>query len=313
MATIQPVRLQPGDHVRVLSPASTPDREAVLRGVAVIEAFGLRVTLGEHAFDRTLFLAGTDEQRLADFNAALRDPSIRAIIATRGGKGAYRLVDGLDYEAMRRDPKPVVGFSEISNLHLALLHHAGVAGVHGPMASWSDRRMGQESVEALRGALMTTDDVVIRSHSGEPTRCLTTAERGSVSGRLVGGNIDMIQTLAGWALPKLGGAILFVEGVGGGDGGPGGLGRLDRQLLHLTKTGVLDGVAGVAVGQFSNYSVLDDGGVLDVLAERLGALGVPILGGLPLGHGENPLTVPIGTQATLDPALEVLRVAAAVC
>lgn len=312
MDPLKPRMLLPGDHVRVLSPASTPDRQSVLRFVKILEGFGLTVSLGAHAFDKTLFLAGTDVQRLEDFNTALADPEVRAIVATRGGKGAYRLVDGLDYSAMQRDPKPIVGFSEISNLHLAMLHRVGVTGIHGPMASWSPDRTGEASVESLRRALMTTDDVLIRSSTDEATRGLSTTDCSPVSGALIGGNIDMIQTLSGWALPDLRGAILLIEGVGGGSGAPGGLGRLDRQLLHLTKNGHFDGVAGVAVGQFTNYSVLDDGGVLDVLGPHLDRLGVPVLGGLPLGHGKDPLTVPIGSHATLDFARETLRVAAGV-
>src|SRR3546814_5562987 len=100
--------------------------------------WGLRPGIGSHAFDGQSYRAGTDENRLADLNAALRDPGVRAVFATRGGKGAYRIADRLDLDALRRDPKPIVGFSDITVLHLAIARHAGVASIHGPMVSWDE-------------------------------------------------------------------------------------------------------------------------------------------------------------------------------
>lgn len=110
---ILPPKLQVGDTVRFVSPASTPDRERVLLAAEVLENWGLKVESGENAFRKHGYLAGTDAERLADFNAALRDPNVRAIIATRGGKGSYRIADRLDFDAATRDPKFVVGFSDI--------------------------------------------------------------------------------------------------------------------------------------------------------------------------------------------------------
>jgi muramoyltetrapeptide carboxypeptidase len=126
-----PSRLQAGDRVRFVSPASPAPEGGLERAAAVLEALGLRVEYGTHVYDvdTTLdYLAGTDEDRLRDFNQALRDPGIKAIIATRGGKGAYRIADGLDVEAARRHPKLVVGFSEITILHMALMK---------PVVSWA--------------------------------------------------------------------------------------------------------------------------------------------------------------------------------
>src|ERR1043165_987553 len=126
-------RLQPGDRVRLVSPASTPDRESVAHGVRMLESWGLRVEIGVHVFDRMgHFLAGRDEDRLADINDALRDPGVRAIFTTRGGKGSYRIAHALDFDAARRDPKPCIGFSDITILHLALWHHCRIPGFHGP-------------------------------------------------------------------------------------------------------------------------------------------------------------------------------------
>ena len=114
-------RLRAGDRVRLVSPASTPEREQVARSAEPLTTWGLTVEIGRHVFDRFgHYLAGRNEDRLADLNDALRDPGVRAILATRGGKGAYRIASGLDFAAARRDPKPLVGFSDVTILHLVL-------------------------------------------------------------------------------------------------------------------------------------------------------------------------------------------------
>jgi muramoyltetrapeptide carboxypeptidase len=295
--------LKPGDRVRLVSPASTPSEDGVHRCVSTFESWGLRVELGKHVFSRLGYLAGTDEERVTDVNEALRDEGIRAIFATTGGKGSYRIADRLDFKAAAANPKFVVGFSDITALHLALYRACRLVGVHGPLSSWSAEFIGPASVDALRKALTTTDPIDIHPDPGEPTRALTT--KGHAVGRLIGGNLDTLAICAGWALPSLDGSILFIEAADMG------LGHVDRQLTMLTKAGHLKGIRGIAVGQFVNYKTGDHGwSVLDVLRDHFGRIGVPILGGLPIGHGKNPKTIPIGTQAMLDADAGKLHVAA---
>lgn len=203
-ATLIPPRLKRGDKVRLLSPASTPDREQVMRRAKVLEGWGLRVDFGEHAFDKLSFLAGTDDDRLADFNAALNDPEVRAIFATRGGKGSYRIADRLDFEAIRHDPKFVVGYSDITAMLLALDRNCGLVGIHGTVM---DDTASHPTNVALRQLLMESSDTVLTARPDESTAALTTG--GKASGRLVGGNLDTIAASAGWALPRLDGAILL--------------------------------------------------------------------------------------------------------
>ena len=299
---MRPPRLRPGDRVRFVSPASTPEPADVERAAAVLRDLGLIVEIALHAFDEVGYLAGTDEHRLGDLNAACRDPTVRAVISTRGGKGAYRIADRLDFDAVRADPKPLVGFSEITVLHLALLAATGLAGIHG--APWNAEQFGEASAESFSRSVLTSAPVTVCSTSQVPTAALTTT--GHARGRLVGGNLDMVATAAGWALPDLRGSILLLEDVDKG------LGHLDRQLTMLTNGGHLDGIVGVAVGQFTDCWVHGAWTALDVLADRLGRLGVPILGGLPIGHGPDPVAVPIGTMAALDVASGTLTVDAAV-
>jgi muramoyltetrapeptide carboxypeptidase len=291
-----PPHLKAGDEVRFVSPASTPDKEDVLRRARVIEAWGLKVDFGEHAFKKLSYLAGTDEERLSDLNSALRDPKIRAVFTTRGGKGSYRIADGIDFGAVCRDPKFLIGFSDITILHLSLWKNCRLIGVHGNLYTAAGP-IGPENEEALRHVLMTTAPIIIQAREDEPTSALTTT--GKAAGRLIGGNLEMIATAAGWALPRLDGAILLIEDINKWPG------AIDRPLTMLRKAGHLDGLAGIAVGQFTNFEF----DVVGLLREHLERLDVPILGGLPLGHGAEPHSVPIGAVVTLDTSSGNLTVA----
>lgn len=297
-----PAKLKPGDRVRFVSPASTPTRESVEHGKAVLEEMGLQVEVGKHIFDEYGYLAGKDEDRLADLNDALRDPGVKAIIATRGGKGAYRIADGLDFEAARKHPKLFVGFSENTIIHLALWKHCRLTGLHG--AAWN-QEFGTETAESFRRAVLTTERTVIKTNLHESTAQLTT--QGKATGTLLGGNQDMLATAAGWTLPSFDGAILLLEAVGMK------LGHIDRQLTMLKNAGHLEGVKAVAVGQYTDCSsdatTQGDWTAIDVLRGQLHRLNVPILGGLPIGHGKNPIAIPIGTMATLDANTGTLTVA----
>ena len=256
-----------------------------------MEDWGLRVDFGEHAFRRVGYLAGTDDERLADINAALQDDSVRAIFATRGGKGSYRIADRLDFNAARRNPKFLVGFSDITILHLALWKHCRISGIYGALID-ADGRVDGQNEASLRSLLMKNDPVVIRSRSTETTSTLTTS--GVTEGVLLGGNLDSIATAAGWALPSLDGAILLLEAVNMH------LGQVDRQLTMLRKAGHLAGLTGVAIGQFTGFQPSNAFTIVDLLREHLEPMGVPVLGGLPLGHGDEPLSTLVGATAALD-------------
>jgi muramoyltetrapeptide carboxypeptidase len=280
-----------------VSPASTPDRDFVARGVEALTEWGLQVELGRHVFDSVGYLAGTDEDRLADLNEAFRDPGVRAVFATRGGKGAYRISDQLDFAAVRRDPKPVVGFSDVTAVHLSLWKECGLAGIHGAFAH----------TDGLRKALMTTEEVVVKQDPEELSAALT--HGGRATGFLMGGNLNTVAHAVGGELSSLAGGILLIE-----DNLGTGLGMIDRQLTQLIKSGLLDDLRGVAVGQFNGFvdEHVNGWSVLDVIRDRLDLLAVPVLGGLPIGHGRQAATVPLGTVATIDPAAGTLTIAAGV-
>ncbi len=297
--------------MRIVSPASPPDRAGVERGAEVFSSWGLRVEFGTHVFDRWGYLAGRDEQRAADLNDALADPGVRAVFASRGGKGAYRITELLETAALQDDPKPLVGFSDITHLHLALWSRCGLAGLHGPFANWDASWSGPESARALRNALMTTDPVTVRRDPGEPSAAVTV--EGTARGTLLGGNLDAVRSQAGAGLPSLAGAILFLEHQRGT-----GLGEVDRALTQLSRCAEVRGLRGVVLGQFPGFErdhgdpSLGGWEIADVLRDRLSLFGVPVLGGIPAGHRFHPPTIPLGTEAVLDTRAGTLTVAAAV-
>jgi len=303
-----PARLHPGDRVRLVSPASTPTREGVDHCIKIMRSWGLEPEIGRHAFDEYGYLAGTDRDRLADVNDAIRDPDVRAIFATRGGKGAYRIAGELDFAAMRQNPKLYIGFSENTIIELALWKQCRTTSIHGGIVSWNVETQAADNIEKLRRMIMTTEPTTLTAHNDEPTAALTTS--GQATGFLMGGNQDMVATAAGWTLPSLDGAILLLEDVDKR------LGFIDRQLTMLKNAGCLQGIQGVAVGRYylcgADASTQGDWTAIDVLRDRLNLLHVPILGGLSLGHGYNTESVPLGTMATLDATAGTLTVAAGV-
>ncbi|WHA39728.1 S66 peptidase family protein [Agrobacterium larrymoorei] len=207
-----------------------------------------------------------------------------------GGKGAYRIADQLDFAGLKRDPKLFVGFSEITILHLAIWQQCAIPGIHG--AAWLPDAANSISSPSFRDAVFTAEPVEIGTAPDNPTSVLTTT--GQSRGILLGGNLDMIATAAGWCLPNLHGTILLIEDV------EKGIGHIDRTLMRLVKSGYLNGIRGIVVGQFTGFAPSKGVTVVDVLRDRLADSNVPILGGLPLGHGSNPVAVPVGAEAVLD-------------
>ncbi|WP_203913090.1 S66 peptidase family protein [Rhizocola hellebori] len=296
---IRPSPLRPGDAVALVSPSGPVPADRVDAAIAVITSWGLVPRVYPHVLERHGYFGGTDHQRRGDLSDALRDPQIRAVWCTRGGYGMQRIVDELDLTAVIADPKLVIGFSDITALHLALWRQARLATIHGAVAAQLDK--GASSVTALgvKRVLMTCEPVRIEADPAEGTHSVRVA--GRADGHLLGGNLSLLAASVGTPdFPDLSGAILLIEDV---DEAPY---RVDRMLTHLLRAGVLQGLAGVAIGQFTNC-----GEVAGVIAERLAPLGLPLLGGLPIGHGDQHLAVPLGTSATLDADAGTLLVAPA--
>ncbi|GAA1985775.1 LD-carboxypeptidase [Amycolatopsis minnesotensis] len=270
----------------MLAPASWSDDGWIERSVAQLESWGFQVRLGAHARDRRGYLAGRDEDRLADLNSAIRDPEVRAIVCLRGGCGSFRVLHGIDIQALRRDPKPLVGFSDITALH-RVWHSIGVPSLHGAVAG--------AHAKTVRDLLLGHVPHVVRAI---PTQFGAELTRpGTASGPLFGGNLELLARTVGVLDFDLQGHVLLLEASKAA-----GLGMIDRAMTQLIMSGALDGITGIALGCLEGFDDYEDRGwtIIDVLRDRFDLLGVPVLAGLPLGHLADPITVPLSVDCGLD-------------
>jgi muramoyltetrapeptide carboxypeptidase len=276
----------------------------------VVASLGLVPKRMPAAARQTMYLAGTDEERAADLNAAFRDPSVDAVWCIRGGYGSGRLLPLLDWEAIRKNPKPLLGYSDITALLNGFYARTGLVTFHAPNCS---ENISDYSLSELKKVLFSTGaaGVVASAPPAEPKEGFVDREDrlrrispGTGRGRLVGGNISVFSTLVGtpWE-PPLAGSILFLEEVGEEPY------RIDRWLTHLVLTGRLSKCAGIVFGKFKDCGPAEKGSFQgtwtwqEVAADRFGKLGVPVLAGLRFGHVTDKATLPVGVLAELDVAL----------
>ena len=259
---ILPPRLAPGATVALVAPSGPLlERDDLTRASELCEAMGYVPRLGPHAGDAYGYLAGRDDDRLADLNAALTDPGIDAVWCIRGGDGMNRIVHRVDFEGFARRPRPVIGFSDITVLLLALWQRTGVVTFHGPIARapmpkfqrWHfDRVLTSIAPAGPLGRPAPPGDTLVPT-SGR----IYPLVGGRARGRLVGGNLTLVQALLGTPYaPDTDGAILFLEDVGED------VYRVDRMLAHLRLAGMLDRLAGVAIGRFTELDRSTPSGAL---------------------------------------------------
>lgn len=246
----------------------------------------------EAIFEREGFLAGSDERRADEMNRYLRDPDVRAIICARGGYGVMRILDRLDTDALRRDPKLVVGFSDVTAL-AAWAMTAGVRPVHGPMVV----QLGRLPPGDVSWFFQMIEDPTPAGPLDVSLTRVGARGGGAVEGRLVGGNLEIITRLVGtpWEIDT-GASILFCEEVGERPY------RIDRMFTQLRLCGALDGVRAVAVGDFTRCDEPDGSppSTAEVINERLAAFELPGVAGLPVGHAERNIALPVGASCVVD-------------
>jgi len=301
---IKPERLRSGDTIAIVAPASAPpDPTTIDRSVVAIEALGFAPRLSPNVRKRRGFLAGTDRERAADLVKMFTARDVRAILCLRGGYGTSRLIPLLDFAVLRRNPKILIGYSDITSLHCALLTRANLMSFHGPMLN-SDFVRKDFPEFTLQSFLRTlTEPSPAGSiRQGYHDKTVSVLRRGRASGRLLGGNLSLLCATIGIPFqPSFRNRLLFLEDL---DEPPY---RFDRMLTHLLNAGLLQQVAGIAIG--INRDCVDPHAttakeyrqtVEDVLAERLLPLKVPVVIGLPFGHVPLNATLPIGARATLD-------------
>jgi muramoyltetrapeptide carboxypeptidase len=296
----RPPPLAPGARVALVSPAGPLRGPADLeRGVANARALGWDPVVGEHALARDGYFAGDDAARAADLNAALRDPSVDGVWCLRGGYGAMRILPRLDLAALAARPRALIGYSDITALHAAVGRATGLVSYHGPTARAVLTPFSRRSLER---AVTAGGDPCGRAPEAEVVR------GGTARGRLAGGNLALLASLAGTPYaPDLADSILVLEDVSEG------VYRVDRMLQQLHLAGRLDGVRAIAFGHCTNCPEESDDGarrLADVVAEHADRLAVPCLLGVPVGHIDDQWTVPLGAAAELDADARTLRVLA---
>ena len=292
----------------LVSPASPEEEpEGIAIAEEIVASIGLVPKPMPAASRQTMYLAGTDEERAADLNAAFRDPSVDAIWCVRGGYGSGRLLPLLDWEAIRKNPKPLLGFSDITALLNGIYAKTGLVTFHAPTCS---SNLSEYSLGELKKVLFSTEaaGVVAAAPPLEPKEGFVDRDdrlrrivAGTGRGRLVGGNISVFSMLVGtpWE-PPLEGSILFLEEVGEEPY------RIDRWLTHFVLTGRLSKCAGIVLGKFKDCGPSDKGSFQGtwtwqtVVADRLGKLGIPVLAGLRFGHVADKSTFPVGILAEVD-------------
>jgi len=292
-ATLKPPRLRKGDTVGLIAPAGPLRRPAELENAKhQAELLGVRLVLGDHIYDRYGYLAGSDAARAEDFNRFARDPQVRAIFSLRGGYGTMRILDAIDYAALTRDPKIVLGFSDLTALLNAITARTGLITFHGPVGISTP---SPGAISGIRRAVM----------SGEPLGTMHVPQIGTLSGgvahgRLVGGNLSLVAALCGtrYAVPCAGN-ILVLEEI---DEAPY---HIDRMLTQLLLSGDLPVVAGIALGNFRNSVAPGDDNlpsltIDETLRDRLAGLKKPLMSTLLVGHIKDQWTVPLGMPAAFD-------------
>ncbi|MFC8967822.1 LD-carboxypeptidase [Streptomyces sp. NPDC057094] len=289
----RPARLAAGARVAVVAPSGPVPEERLEAGLDILRGWDLDPVVGPHVLDRHgefRYLAGTDADRAADLQAAWCDPDVSAVLCARGGYGAQRMVDLLDWDAIRAaGPKVFLGFSDITALHEAFATRVGLATLHGPMIAALDFLKNARAQEHLRATLFEPDSVRTLS-SGEAGALVP----GRASGVSLGGCVSLLAADLGTphARPSARGGLLLIEDIGEEAY------RTDRILTQLLRAGWLDGVAGIALGSWVDCGPYEE--LRAVFADRLGGLGVPVVEHFGFGHAEGALTMPFGVRAELD-------------
>jgi muramoyltetrapeptide carboxypeptidase len=293
-----PPPLSAGARVALVAPAGplrSPDELDL--AIAQVRSLGWEAVVGDNALARAGYLAGDDEMRIRDLDAAFADDTIDGIWCLRGGYGAMRLLRALDYPALARHPKALIGYSDITALHAAVGVECGLVTYHGPTAR---TKLSDFSRDSMVRALIEREDPCGAAPDARILR------GGRARGRLVGGNLALLASLVGTPYaPDYTDAVLVIEDVGETTY------RVDRMLRQLELSGALGAVAGIAFGHFTEGSDPADASsrrLDDVLREAAEFAGVPAIAGIPMGHIADQWTIPLGATAELDADARTLHV-----
>ncbi|NGQ94392.1 LD-carboxypeptidase [Brevibacillus sp. SYP-B805] len=293
---IKAAKLQPGDTVGVIAPASCGDFDKILVAARFFEGLGLRVRLGDAVRQQRGYLAGTDRERARDLHCMFADKEVKAVFCARGGYGTGRIADLLDYELIRANPKIFWGYSDITFLHAAIFQRTGLVTFHGPMLT-SDIAADDVHPLTLATFQQLFDPQPLRyDDTIAPLRVLA---EGEATGRVVGGNLSLLVSTVGTPFEiDTTGKLLFIEEV---DEEPY---RVDRMLNQLRMAGKLDAAAGIVLGDFHNCDPVKRKEASltleEVFDDYLTPAGKPVLAGFRIGHCSPNLAIPLGAMGRID-------------
>jgi muramoyltetrapeptide carboxypeptidase len=306
---IKPPRLRRGDLVGLVAPGGYTSDASIEKAVRHIEALGFRVKQGTYLREVWGNYGGTVAARIADLHAMVRDPEVKAIWAIRGGSGCISLLKHLDFKLIRKHAKVLLGYSDITALHLAIHRHAGVVTFHGPVASstpssYSDEHMLAVLTDPQPRYTIPMAPENARRAIEEPHYAVRTVHGGSATGPLIGGNLSLVSALAGTPYAAdFRDSLLFIEEVNEEPY------RIDRWMTQLDLAVGLDKAAGVMIGICENCGPQGEGPSLtldETWDVHLQPLHVPAVTGYSFGHIRNQFTIPVGVRATLDTAAQTL-------
>ena len=310
---IKPPKLEKGDTVGLIAPASCAFEPSTIRaGVETLQSLGFKVKTGKHIKEKFGYLAGTDEQRAADLHRMFADDEVKAVVALRGGYGSMRMLNLINYELIKNNPKILLGYSDITSLCLAIYVKTGLVTFHGPVAISSFSEYTQKYFFKVACSTTPIGEIAHPEPKNElrPTAHLCIIRPGKASGKLIGGNLTLLTALLGTPFePNFKDTILFLEETYEEPY------DIDRMLTQLLLAGKLDQVSGIIFDRCPNCKPSDykpafnvTFSLEEVLNDRLGKLSCPVLFGLNVGHEADKPTLPIGVKVLLDANRAILSI-----
>ena len=288
----RPPFLSKGDSIAIVGPAGKIDQSVVLKAASVLREWGLQVQLAHHLFDDFFGFSASDEDRKNDLQEALDDPTIKAIMCARGGYGTNRIIDFLNFENFSKNPKWLIGFSDITVLHNHIHNNFGIETIHGTMCNdFVSENTSSETIESLRKVLFGEKTTYhVEPHS--------LSKRGIAKGILTGGNLAILISLLGTASDvQTSGKILFIEEVGEYHY------RIDRMMIQLKRAGKLKNLAGLIVGEFNDMPDKAENfgkSAYEIIADVVSEFNYPVLFGFPAGHGKDNRSLIFGREITFE-------------
>ncbi len=286
--------LTPGDSIGIAAPSGPFDRELLFQGISVLENIGFQVVIPDGIFETSGYLAGSDPHRAGIVNRLFADPRINAIFCARGGFGAMRMLPMLNIDIICKNPKIIMGFSDVTAILAFLYSECGIPVFHGPMMEKLSKSH-KKTIESVYTAITSEQTIEISIENG---RIL---QSGIGRGRIIGGNLSTLCHLLGTPfMPDLKHHILFLEDINEAPY------RIDRMLTQMKFAGCFDEIAGLVLGYFTNCGNTEE--IISIVNRIFQDNDIPILWGLEAGHEEPNLTIPFGMESELDADHRILRI-----